>query len=1119
MLKRLGGLIEKRPWLVITVIILITVGFATLIPSIEMKTDFKDFMPDDEVVQASTRISEYFGQSQQMMILYVEKDGSKNILDPDSLREQYYLQNELGKNPNVESAFGISTIIDQVCQLEYGQPFNNCTNEQIKTVVEDIFKENGIKNIKIFNNDDPNEKYDYKRHPKLKVGWDIDEIDIKNCYLNFGENELTFSIEVYDLSAFESKLKSPIPFVNVVEWYIDFENMIKPDERLNISYRLSAHFEPKHPLWVFGQGIKNNLRAIYDNILEQELFTTYKKEVYLWIKPFDQTMYFPIPLKTGKVTFDLEKNLINVDVSREEVGWYGIAPRFGAYELPAKLTNFKAGTRYYQTPLLKLPWLRTVSNTSYLFEKFSNLRDKPILSDIAEKLMIRFANLTWEDFDLLSGFTEGEIPFPEQISLKDMENSWINSDVAPDYGYSDIVLFYKPYLFKDLQISAKGSLSKDYKVGESPPSSTIIVLGINGSGSYEDNLGANNDVLKEIDDLKDSLNYLNVEATGEGVISTQINDITGKANMIIMPMIFVIISIILFISFRKISYVLLPIAALVISTIWLFGTMVLLGIAFTTIAVAIVPLIMGLGVDYSVHLSHNYRAEINRGKNPAEAIKISIVEIGAAMFLAMLTTVIAFLSFLSGSVPPIRDFGLLLAIGILYTFITAITFQAAVRYIADRKKEKFNGKRRKKPKLNVFIGKASRKILKHQKKIIVSILIATIVAGYGATQIKTGFDFNSFLPEDTPSLKLYEKIQEDFPFSSQDVEYILLEGDVATVDTLRGIMKTRENLKDDTFIAKNADGSIKTTSIYGIMKQATNNNNSLFEKFNLDKTSFIPRSDGDVKEFYDYLYESPVYGFQIASILHKNENGKYDATTINIYIDIGSHNGDDINSNKKLDVLSTELNEDLGDYGTAVAIVTGPSIITNKITTSLTESQYLSTLISLVLAAVILIIVYRRPTLGIITMVPVLISMVWILGAMYFIGYDLNVLTITVTALTIGIGVDYSIHATERFRLVADKTGNINAAVYQTISRTGGALLIAALTTCLGFAVLIFAPMPPEIQFGVITAITILFSFINSVLLLPLILARWGKWSKKRNGYIISLKPAEEDYLDEDSCN
>jgi predicted RND superfamily exporter protein len=112
------------------------------------------------------------------------------------------------------------------------------------------------------------------------------------------------------------------------------------------------------------------------------------------------------------------------------------------------------------------------------------------------------------------------------------------------------------------------------------------------------------------------------------------------------------------------------------------------------------------------------------------------------------------------------------------------------------------------------------------------------------------------------------------------------------------------------------------------------------------------------------------------------------------------------------------------------------------------------------------------------------------------------------------MGIDYAIHTTERFKIVADKTGDISMAVCETISKTGGALLIAALTTALGFAVLIFAPIPPEQQFGLITAITITYSFIVSVLVLPLVLARWARWTKKRKGYIISPKPAEQDYLE-----
>jgi predicted RND superfamily exporter protein len=151
-------------------------------------------------------------------------------------------------------------------------------------------------------------------------------------------------------------------------------------------------------------------------------------------------------------------------------------------------------------------------------------------------------------------------------------------------------------------------------------------------------------------------------------------------------------------------------------------------------------------------------------------------------------------------------------------------------------------------------------------------------------------------------------------------------------------------------------------------------------------------------------------------------------------------------------------------------------------------------------------------------MIPVSISIVWVLGTMYFIGYSLNILTITVTSITIGVGIDYACYITERFRLVADKTGDVTKAVTETISRTGSAVLIAALSSMFGFGVLMFAPIPPQQQFGIITAITLLYAFITSILVLPLVLARWANWRKKRKGYMIHPgAPKGLDGIDMDS--
>jgi len=409
--------------------------------------------------------------------------------------------------------------------------------------------------------------------------------------------------------------------------------------------------------------------------------------------------------------------------------------------------------------------------------------------------------------------------------------------------------------------------------------------------------------------------------------------------------------------------------------------------------------------------------------------------------------------------------------------------------------------------------KMAIKILSHQKKIIAILLIVTLIAAVGATQIKTGFNLQSFLPEGKPSIEVYKKLEENFPFIGQDQEFILIEGNVATVATLTGIMKTHENLKDDTFVGINADGSPKAESIYLLINQAVNNNLTLIDEFNLDKNSRIPKTNTDVKRLYDFLWDSFEYSIQTQFLLARDENGRYYSTMIRVYISIITATSEEKDLQADLVILDGELQDDLGDYGDASVIVTGPLLITHKITSQLTDSQIISTFIAFVLATIALIFAYRRLTLGFIVIIPVLISIVWILGTMYFIGYNLNILTITVTSLTIGIGIDYAIHATERFKLVADKTGDIQAALSETIGKTGGALLIAALTTTLGFGMLVFVPIPPEQQFGVIMVMTIAYAFITSVLLLPLILAKWAKWSKKKIGYIISSKPADENYL------
>ena len=1138
MLPILGRFIQRHPWMVVITILLITIGFSLFIPSLEFKTDFNEFTPDDELVKANERVTDYFGQNQQLVFLLFQADETKSILSTEAIRTTSEIQNTLSNLPSVNGSFSIISFLDIICLIEFGQSLEECTDEQVQTAVTDLLEDPEEYLLSLFSEIDPNEEVDYEQRIIFRTKKTADGADIKSCSLEKTDSSLIFTIDVYDLSELEEDLNPLFPRVNVMEWYVGFENLITPIKYLDIDYEIAAHIEPSEPLWIIGNGFANNFRHLFSLFKNRSMFNSYSKEVYLWITPPGQDMKFPIPLESGMIEFDRNQDQIRINVSLEELETYGLAPQFGSFSLPAKLSNFTAGTRYYQTSMFKKLGGRVGYNTSYLFEKLLKIQSKPRLSSLVEGMLTRFGNLSWQNFDELYETFNDSSMLPDVFALKDILSSWDNVDIVPDNGVeTDQYLLIVPAFFEDIASNSEAFLSKEYKEGKTPQS-TLVFLTLEFISDYDKIISVNNKIVNEVSKLNDDQDIVQMNATGNGVASAEINELTMSANRFIAPMIFVIIVLVLFVNFRKPSYVILPMLTLVISTIWLFGSMALFGIAFNVIAVALVPLVLGLGVDYSVHLLHNYRVEIEDGKKPGEAIKNSVTEIGTAMFLAMLTTVIAFLSFLTASFPPVRDFGILLALGVIFTFITSLTLLASLRYILDRRKTVKISRKTNELGVRMIMRLISAQVIQHQKIILAVMIVTTLIFSYGAIQIDTGYDMEQFAPEDTPAFELFDNIAKQFPFASQNQEYVLIEGNVATVDVLTGIKRTHENLENDRFVARNPDGSLKITSLYTIIKQAVANNESLIEEFNIEPATFIPASDQDVKDLLDYLTDKlgqpsmsvdesmeememdgmemntsvfssvsmDSFGSELSTVLAK-ENEKYTATVIRVYIDTLYVNDEDGDISDDLELLKNELVEDTAhDFGNANVVVTGQNIISLTITNSLTESQIVSTIVSIILAALVLILVYRSASLGIIALIPVGFSIIWILGTMYYIGYTLNALTITVTSITIGIGIDYAIHATERFRYIVDKTGNITKAVCETISHTGGALLIAALTTALGFGILVFAPIPPQQQFGLILAVTIVYSFLTSIFILPLVLFHWANRRKRKYGYVVSQK-------------
>ena len=251
MLKLLGNLIEKKPLLIVTIIVIITIFSAILIPSIKMETSTEDFMPDDEIVKANQRVVEYFGQDTETIMIFVEKQNEQNVVTSEALREQHQiLKNLEEKFDEIGNPISVSGFVETLCQLEFGETLLNCTDEQIETAYNDMMAAFETDELKMLLIDDNNEEFDFDPYPKLPGGKNIDSLDIKNYYINTKNQTFLFSIEVYDISKFKEDISSPHSKINTWEWYIDFENLIKPYEELDMSYQIAAHIEPSESLWI-----------------------------------------------------------------------------------------------------------------------------------------------------------------------------------------------------------------------------------------------------------------------------------------------------------------------------------------------------------------------------------------------------------------------------------------------------------------------------------------------------------------------------------------------------------------------------------------------------------------------------------------------------------------------------------------------------------------------------------------------------------------------------------------------------------------------------------------------------------------------------------------------------
>jgi len=569
---------------------------------------------------------------------------------------------------------------------------------------------------------------------------------------------------------------------------------------------------------------------------------------------------------------------------------------------------------------------------------------------------------------------------------------------------------------------------------------------------------------------------------------------------------------------RTTADTLLTIVAIVMAIFWMNGYG-FLRFEDQSGMVQILPiLLIGLGVDYSIHMNARYREEMHaNGSSVDDSIGTAIRTVGVALVLATITTAVGFLTNVFNDLPALREFGELAAAGILASFLLMLTFVPAVRELVDRR-----GERRETLDREMLAGGESRRLPRLvgraawlPKNAAVATLVVSLFLGgfgvWGTLNLEANFSFLDFIPTTSPLRDTFAELLDDYGGGFGESTQVLVcaegekpgacdgVGDVATPGVWNGMVEATGSLTDLDDVIKFGDFPAAESPVALVFQLASPDS----ERFDpgvgqaaqaagMAPGSVVVSPGADVGALYDAMFAAaPEDSARVLAV----GDGGYVAALFTIQTQAGEQGASQLED----DLL--EAFAPVTDAGLATT-ATSDEIISDVIISSLQDSQVSSLLLTLVAALILLTFNFwataRRPMLGIITTVPVVLVVLLSFALMTLFGIPFGPITATISALAIGIGIPYMIHITHRYEEDRARTTSENVAIEDTLVHTGGALGGAAITTIAGFGILVTSTTIPFRQFGFVTAYTILLALLAAVLILPSYLVIWDRWHRKR---------------------
>jgi len=551
----------------------------------------------------------------------------------------------------------------------------------------------------------------------------------------------------------------------------------------------------------------------------------------------------------------------------------------------------------------------------------------------------------------------------------------------------------------------------------------------------------------------------------------------------------------------------LGLAALVMTLIWTFGFMGFANIPFSDALITVFPLLLAVGIDFGIHIINRYREERAAGADIGDAMGITTRQLTTAFLIVTLTTVFSFAANLVSSMEGLRHFGIVAAFGMIFTFLIFGVFLPAGKVALDRLRE---GTRF--PSFGTTPLGSEESVMGRVLPVGVKIsqiapaifLVAILVGSLGAaaygTGVDTKFDQEAFFP-DQDRIDQYEYLpgpfapgeytfmtyldylEEDFDQGFQETVTIYVEDrDLRSDRGLTAIDRSLEN-PDDAFVSENRRAD--ADSILDVIDDQAESDPEFGRTVERYDSSGDGVPDREVDHVYDELFDSAA-GDEAADKLTTDRS----ATRIDVTVDVDAEQDEAVGAAREY-----------ADRMSLDATATGDLVIFESVIDDTLESSINSLIIAFVLTTVFLVLSYwwleGRAIYGVINVVPVLVTVALLAGSMRYFDVPLTPINAPILSVSIGLGVDYTVHFMHRFVDEFEGGKDVDEALLVTVRGTGGALTGSMLTTVTGLGVLYLALIPLIMEFGLLLALGVFYAWLTSLLVVPSTIVVWQRLEER----------------------